>query len=180
MDSVRRSFFVFVFFCFTVGAAELRVVEDASQQLPKYEFILPFGVTSIGRRSDNVISLPVLSVSKKHANFDCQPSGAFYVTDLGSSNKTRLFASKGVTSPVILRPNTPYQVFSGCEILFGEIRCTFTALSGGGGGGDDGMTESGYGGMGESGFGNSELYYDEVGGDEEGEVSKNQRTQCEA
>lgn len=112
-----------------VFVAELRVVDDANQQLPKYEFQLPFGVSSIGRRSDNAISLPVLSVSKKHANFECNEDGSFFVTDLGSSNKTRLFADGNTPTPVILRPNTPYQVYSGAEILFGEIRCAFEAFA---------------------------------------------------
>ena len=46
---------------------ELRVLDDAGQQLLRYEFELWSGDTLVGRRSDNSISLPVLSVSKKHA-----------------------------------------------------------------------------------------------------------------
>lgn len=52
--------------------------------------------------------------------------------------------SSSVVTPVILRPNEPYQVFSGAEILFGEIRCAFSAIE----------------------AGDSNLYYDEVGGEQ--------------
>merc|ERR1711991_61214 len=107
---------------------ELRVLDDAGQQLPKYEFVLYLGETLIGRRSDNVVSLPVLSVSKKHAQVECHEDGTFTITDLGSSNKTRLFASSSSTAPVILRPHEPYKVYSGAEMLFGEIRCVLTSL----------------------------------------------------
>ena len=107
---------------------ELRVLDDAGQQLPNYQFELWLGDTVIGRRSDNAISLPVLSVSKKHAMVTAHEDGSFTVTDLGSSNKTRLFSTPSAAAPVVLRPHEPYTVYSGAEMLFGEIRCTITSL----------------------------------------------------
>ena len=120
---------------------ELRVLDDAGQQLLRYEFELWSGDTLVGRRSDNSISLPVLSVSKKHAMIEVcfvlfsffspkliffSPSskahldGTFTITDLGSSNKTRLFASSAASAPVVLRPHEPYKVFFSSPPLLQE------------------------------------------------------------
>ncbi len=57
--------------------------------ITRYEFLLYCGETEIGRRSDNGISLPVLSVSKRHAKIDCSADGYVEVTDLGLRTKRK-------------------------------------------------------------------------------------------
>lgn len=80
--------------------------------------IYPIGKeTIIGRSnpSDLVISAP--SLSKQHAKITIS-NGQYFITDLGSSNKT--FQNK-----VQLQPNVCYALHNGDEIKLGDIICSF-------------------------------------------------------
>ncbi|CAF0802390.1 unnamed protein product [Adineta steineri] len=73
--------------------------------------------TIIGRSnpSDFIIAAP--SLSKQHAKITIN-NGQYFITDLGSSNKT--FHNK-----TQLQPNVCYALHDGDEVKFGEINCLF-------------------------------------------------------
>jgi adenylate cyclase len=61
------------------------------------------GICHIVRGNGNTVVLDDTQVSRAHAMIQCDPSGAFYLTDLGSRNGT-LVNGRPITAPVILQP----------------------------------------------------------------------------
>ncbi|CAF5074678.1 unnamed protein product [Rotaria magnacalcarata] len=68
-----------------------------------------------GNPSDLIISAP--SLSKQHAKVTLN-NGQYFITDLGSSNKT--FHNK-----IQLQPNVCYALHNGDELKLGDVVCLF-------------------------------------------------------
>lgn len=64
------------------------------------EFALSDAEIIVGRSADAGISIPDVSVSRRHASFALQADGTYIVTDLGSGNGTRINGEK-ITSGTI-------------------------------------------------------------------------------
>jgi len=73
--------------------------------------------TIIGRSSPSTLIISAPSLSKQHAKINLTNS-QFFITDLGSSNKT--FQNK-----IQLQPNVCYALHGGDEIKLGDLLCTF-------------------------------------------------------
>ena len=77
------------------------------------DFDLSKATTTIGRRSDNDITIDSPAVSNKHARLNCE--GSYYLTDLRSSNGTYINGKK------ILHA----KLNDGDTINFAHIQATF-------------------------------------------------------
>ena len=53
-------------------------------------FDLGPGSTTIGRRPENTVQIPVAGVSKRHCTIDREKGGEFFITDHGSTNGTEV------------------------------------------------------------------------------------------
>ena len=83
-------------------------------------FILPAGVTRIGRTAANELELSHQFVSSRHAQIVCDETGCLF-TDLGSTNGTLLNGEK-------LLPQTPAPLVEGSAIQIGPYRLTLHIL----------------------------------------------------
>ncbi|GAB4145387.1 MAG: hypothetical protein Fur0021_02620 [Candidatus Promineifilaceae bacterium] len=79
-------------------------------------FIVPAGVTRIGRTPGNDLELSHQFVSSRHAQIVCDEAGCQF-TDLGSTNGTLLNGEK-------LVPHTPVPLVAGSAIQIGPYRLT--------------------------------------------------------
>jgi len=77
---------------------------------------------SVGRAHNNDVVLPDHSISKLHAHFLPQSNGTMLLTDVGSSNGTRVNSSTVAQEPM------PIQ--SGDAVTFGAVTLTFLDAGG--------------------------------------------------
>jgi len=87
------------------------IVTHEDNEVDEFEFESGHEVISIGRRSDNDVAIPNLSISGKHAKV-CLEDGQVFLEDLNSTNGTY------VNGEVVKR--RPVQ--SGDDIILGKIR----------------------------------------------------------
>jgi adenylate cyclase len=95
-----------------VGGAETRSIPLAGG-----------GICHIGRGNGNTVVLDDTQVSRAHAMIQWDPSGCYYLSDLGSRNGT-LVNGRRVSAPVILQP--------GDRITIGHHEFVFEAEAGAG------------------------------------------------
>lgn len=82
------------------------------------DFIVPLGISQIGRQEGNHILLVDNQVSRQHARLECTQSECFLV-DLGSSNGTYLNEEK-------VQPNSPVLLKDGDQIKIGPFQLTYS------------------------------------------------------
>ena len=70
-----------------MGLAKFKLVVLAGPKAGA-EYELPEGVLTLGRGADNAISIPDVSVSRKHVRLEREGPDAVRVTDLNSGNGT--------------------------------------------------------------------------------------------
>lgn len=87
------------------------IVTHEDNEVDEFEFESTHEVISIGRRSDNDVAIPNLSISGKHARI-CLEDGKAFLEDLNSTNGTY------VNGEVVKRRS----VHSGDDIILGKIR----------------------------------------------------------
>lgn len=90
-------------------------------------FTLRPGVNSLGRSRENTISIDNLSLSRKHAQLHCDPSGALYVIDVDSVNGTWIIETGNVRR---LPAGQWFSVPPNTQIRFGtEVICRVVPTS---------------------------------------------------
>jgi hypothetical protein len=97
---------------------DLRVAECHVISVRKRSLASHTRAVAVGRTLDNDIPLQHPSVSKFHATLEC--SDRFYVTDLGSTNRTSLNGAS-------IRARR--EVLSGDTIKFGAVHCVATTAA---------------------------------------------------
>ncbi len=100
----------------TTGIPPLRLKFASGSDLGK-ELIVRKAVTTIGRSVDNDMILEAGEVSRHHARLD-HAAGGFRLTDLGSTNGTKVNGKAIGVSPVV----------PGDEIAFGTLRLSVVAF----------------------------------------------------
>lgn len=95
---------------------QLRITGDGRSDL----FLVPAGVTSIGRQEGNSIRLESGLISRQHANLECTPQGC-QLTDLGSANGTLVNGER-------LTPNVPVILAHGAVIEIGPFKLTYEQI----------------------------------------------------
>jgi pSer/pThr/pTyr-binding forkhead associated (FHA) protein len=97
------------------------VAKLVSVSEPSTEYLVKRGVNTIGRRTENDISLQDPYVSGRHAELLADDEG-FWLTDVGSTNGTLLNGSR-------ISPNTRIAINPGDEVIFGKTTLRLELLS---------------------------------------------------
>jgi phage tail-like protein len=83
-------------------------------------FVVPLGITRIGRQAGNDLVLESNLISRQHATLECTPTGC-QIMDMGSANGTRVNGEQ-------IPPNVPVLLAHGALVDIGTFRIAFEQI----------------------------------------------------
>lgn len=90
------------------------------------QFSLEKGKSIVIGRTDCDININKQTISKKHALIEVH-DGVYFLQDLESSNKTKIYQNKDTKEYYSLKPKRYYQILPNNKLKFGDVEAIFLA-----------------------------------------------------